>query len=94
MRTCTRARGTPTARRRTACTPKRRGSARTRGWRIPASAEWGGGWRMRVPFTVGFADVEGGVRGYADSRLAGSQRAVVRLEDRLFLGTLKQSGGR
>lgn len=58
---------------------------------LQASAEWSGGWRMRVPFQVSFADIEGGVRGYRDSRLAGSQRAVVRLEDRLFLGTVKQS---
>ena len=56
-----------------------------------ASAEWSGGWRMRVPFQVSFADIEGGVRGYRDSRLAGSQRAVLRLEDRLFLGSVKQA---
>jgi hypothetical protein len=56
-----------------------------------ASAEWSGGWRMRLPFQVSFADVDGGVRGYRDSRLAGSQRAVLRLEDRLFLGTVRQA---
>lgn len=56
-----------------------------------ASAEWSGGWRARVPFQVSFSDIDGGVRGYRDSRLAGSQRAVLRLEDRLFLGTIKQS---
>jgi hypothetical protein len=27
---------------------------------LQASAEWSGGWRMRVPFQVSFADVEGG----------------------------------
>jgi hypothetical protein len=58
---------------------------------VEASAEWSGGWRTRVPFQVSFADIEGGVRGYRDSRLAGAQRAVLRLEDRLFLGTVKQS---
>lgn len=54
-------------------------------------AEFGGGWRTRVPFQLGFADIDGGVRGYADSRQAGSQRAVVSLENRVFLGTIKQT---
>ena len=56
---------------------------------IESSAEWSGGWRTRIPFQVSLADLDGGVRGYIDSRLAGAQRAVVRVEDRIFLGTVK-----
>lgn len=55
------------------------------------NAEWAGGWRTRVPFQLGFSDLDGGVRGYRDSRKGGSQRAVVRAENRFFLGTVKQS---
>lgn len=58
---------------------------------LRANAEWSGGWHARVPFQVSFADPDGGVRGYAASRQAGNQRAVLRLEDRLLLGTVKQS---
>ena len=66
--------------------------ARPASWTtVITSAEWSGGWNMRVPFQVSFADLDGGVRGYRDSRQAGAQRAVVRLEDRIFLGTVKSS---
>ena len=54
------------------------------------SFEWAGGWKQRIPFQLTFADRDGGPRGYRDSWLAGGQRAVVRFEDKMFLGHLKQ----
>lgn len=55
---------------------------------ITASAEWSGGWRMRTPFALTLGNNEGGVRGYGFLRVPGGQRAVLRLEDRHFLGRL------
>jgi len=52
------------------------------------SVELGGGWRTRVPFQVRLGDLQGGVRGYAASRVAGAVRSVVRLEERWSFGTL------
>jgi hypothetical protein len=54
------------------------------------SIEWAGGWKQRIPFQLTFADRDGGPRGYRDSWLAGGQRAVVRFEDKMFLGHVKQ----
>ena len=63
------------------------------GWyTIITNAEWGMGWRQRVPFQLGFADMEGGLRGFRDSREAGAQRIVLRNEHRLSFGTFKQLG--
>jgi hypothetical protein len=50
-----------------------------------ATVEFGAGWNHRVPFQLSLGDRWGGVRGYKGSREAGSQRAVVRLEDRVYL---------
>jgi hypothetical protein len=47
-----------------------------------ASAEYSGGWRHRTPFALRLGGPDGGIRGYADSRVLGGQRGVVRLEDR------------
>jgi hypothetical protein len=44
--------------------------------------DWGTGWRVRVPYQLSFTDRDGGLLGYRDSRLAGSHRAVLRLEQR------------
>jgi hypothetical protein len=55
-----------------------------------AGLEFSGGWEQRIPFQLSFADREGGPRGYRDSWLAGGERAVLRLEDRIYLGRLKQ----
>ena len=55
---------------------------------IVTSAEWSGGWRMRTPFALTLGDYEGGVRGYGFLTVPGGQRAVVRLEDRHFIGTM------
>jgi len=54
------------------------------------SFEWSGGWKQRIPFQLSFADRDGGPRGYRNSWLAGGRRAVLRLEDRIFLGHVKQ----
>lgn len=53
---------------------------------LKASVEMGGAWRPRLPFQLALGDRQGGVRGYADSRIAGGARAVIRLEDRWSLG--------
>jgi hypothetical protein len=48
-----------------------------------ASAEYAGGWRHRTPFALELGDPDGGVRGYAASRVLGGQRGVIRIENRL-----------
>lgn len=55
------------------------------------SGQFGGGWRQRVPFQLRLGDIEGGVRGYAGSRVSGAQRAVVTIEDRWYLGRFRQT---
>jgi hypothetical protein len=57
---------------------------------IVADAEWSAGWKQRVPFQLSLADKEGGPLGYRRYTLAGGRRLVTRLEDRIFLGRLKQ----
>lgn len=52
--------------------------------------EFSGGWEQRIPFQLTFADRDGGPRGYRNSWLAGGERLVLRLEDRVYLGHLKQ----
>jgi len=49
-----------------------------------------GGWRTRIPFQLQLGEADAGVRGYIGVPYAGGQRAVVRLEDRLFGGTIRQ----
>ena len=51
-----------------------------------ATVEWSGGYRQRTPFQLLIGVPEGGVRGYEESRLAGGQRIVARLEERFRLG--------
>lgn len=57
---------------------------------ILTSLEWSGGWKQRIPFQLSFADRFGGPRGYNRSRAAGNRRVVTRIEDRIFIGQLKQ----
>jgi hypothetical protein len=57
---------------------------------ISTSLEWSAGWNQRIPFQLTFADRDGGPRGYRDSWLAGGRRAVFRIEDRIFVGHVKQ----
>ena len=52
------------------------------------SVEFGGGWQERVPFQLRLGDLQGGVRGYSASRVAGAVRSVVRIEERWSFGTL------
>jgi len=47
---------------------------------------WGSGWDQRVPFQLALGEVDGGVRGYIDSRDAGAMRGVARIEDRWVIG--------
>jgi hypothetical protein len=54
------------------------------------SFEWSAGWNQRIPFQLTLADRDGGPRGYRDSWAAGGERIVLRLEDRIFAGNLKQ----
>ena len=57
---------------------------------ILADVEWTAGWRERIPFQLAFADRDGGPLGYRRSYLAGARRLVTRVEDRIYLGRLKQ----
>ncbi|HLE57775.1 MAG TPA: hypothetical protein VJB15_11885 [Rhodothermia bacterium] len=57
---------------------------------IVGAAEWSAGWRQRIPFQLSLADRDGGLPGYRRSTLAGARRLVTRLEDRIYLGRLKQ----
>ena len=59
---------------------------------LVTSAEWAAGWRHRTPFQLTIGDPEGGVRGYRDSRDAGAQRAVLRVEERWWLGRPRRVG--
>lgn len=51
-----------------------------------ATVEWSGGYRQRTPFQLLIGVPDGGVRGYEESRLAGGQRVVARLDERFRLG--------
>jgi hypothetical protein len=51
-----------------------------------ATLEWSGGYRQRTPFQLLIGVPDGGVRGYEESRLAGGQRVVGRIEERFRLG--------
>ena len=53
---------------------------------LTMSAEFGGAWRQRIPFQLRLGDREGGLRGYSDSRVAGTVRTIVRLEERWWIG--------
>ena len=55
-----------------------------------ADVEWSAGWRQRIPFQLSLGDRDGGPLGYRRSNLAGARRVVTRVEDRIFLGRLKQ----
>ncbi len=54
--------------------------------RTIASTEYAGGWRPRVPMQFALGAVDGGVRGYRDALVAGGQRVVTRLEQRVVVG--------
>ena len=50
------------------------------------TVEWAGGYRQRTPFQLLIGVPEGGVRGYEESRLAGGQRLVARVDQRVSVG--------
>ncbi|MDE3173298.1 MAG: hypothetical protein KGN74_09505 [Gemmatimonadota bacterium] len=54
---------------------------------VITSLEWGGGWRVRVPFRVTLAGTDGGIRGMPEGREQGARRSILRLEDRIDLGS-------
>lgn len=54
---------------------------------VMTSLEWSGGWRVRVPFRVTLAGTDGGIRGMAEGVEQGGRRAILRVEDRLDLGS-------
>lgn len=54
---------------------------------VITSLEWAGGWRVRVPFRVTLAGTGGGIRGMTEGLEQGGQRGILRLEDRIDLGT-------
>jgi hypothetical protein len=56
------------------------------------SLEFSGGERERVPFQLALGDLQGGVRGYGASRVAGAVRSVLRIEERWSLGTVMGRG--
>jgi hypothetical protein len=56
---------------------------------VVASAEYGGGWRVRIPFQLALGDARGGVRGYERAEIGGDRRAVLRVEERWRLGTVR-----
>jgi hypothetical protein len=56
---------------------------------LVATVDWAGAWRERVPLQLTLGQLGGGVRGYRASHDAGNIRFVTRLEDRLYLGKLR-----
>jgi len=44
--------------------------------------DWGAGFNVRVPYQLSFAEREGGVLGYRNSRVGGAHRVVLRVEQR------------
>lgn len=57
---------------------------------LVSTLEFSGGWNSHVPFQLTFADREGGLRGFADSRRAGGNRLIGRVEHRFLLGPFRQ----
>jgi hypothetical protein len=57
---------------------------------VVSGLEFSGGWRQRVPFQLSFEDQHGGLRGFHKSHLAGGQRVVLRLEDRVRIRQIRQ----
>jgi hypothetical protein len=54
-----------------------------------ASTEFGLGLRQRLPFQLALGDVDGGVRGFLGSHVAGGERVVQRLEERWAMGEFR-----
>jgi hypothetical protein len=57
-----------------------------------ANTEYGLGLNQRLPFALAFADPRGGPRGFGGSYVAGGERLVERLEDRMVIRSVKGLG--
>jgi hypothetical protein len=57
---------------------------------VQATIDWSGAWRQRIPLQLTLGDREGGIRGYSGSRDAGAMRSVARIEDRWYLGRVRE----
>jgi hypothetical protein len=73
-------------------------SGRAQGfWRLTlaqtlvATLDGAAGGRSRSPFQLTAGDPEGGVRGFRNARLAGGARLVGRLEDRIYVGRVRDA---
>lgn len=51
--------------------------------------DWAGGWHERIPLQLRLGQSQGGVRGFGDSHEAGAIRAVARLEERWYMGNIR-----
>ena len=56
---------------------------------LVGSVDWAGIWKQRVPVQLPLGELDGGVRGYHGSPDAGNIRFVTHLEDRWYLGKLR-----
>ena len=56
---------------------------------LVGSVDWAGIWNQRVPVQLPLGQIDGGVRGYHASPDAGNIRFVSRLEDRWYLGRVR-----
>jgi hypothetical protein len=56
---------------------------------LVGSVDWAGIWNQRVPVQLTLGEFDGGVRGYHSSPDAGNIRFVSRLEDRWYLGKIR-----
>ncbi|HEV7704318.1 MAG TPA: hypothetical protein VGO46_08495 [Gemmatimonadaceae bacterium] len=56
---------------------------------LVGSVDWAGIWNQRVPVQLPLGELDGGVRGYHSSPDAGNIRFVARLEDRWYLGKIR-----
>src|SRR4051812_31261892 len=56
---------------------------------LVGSVDWAGIWKQRVPVQLPLGELDGGVRGYHASPAAGNIRFVTHLEDRWYLGKLR-----
>jgi hypothetical protein len=56
---------------------------------LVGSVDWAGIWNQRVPVQLTLGEFDGGVRGYHASPDAGNIRFVSRLEDRWYLGKIR-----
>jgi hypothetical protein len=55
---------------------------------LVTSLDWGGGWRVRVPFRVTLAGTEAGIVGMPEGVAQGGRRAIARVEERMLLGSI------